>query len=132
VPQAELACYRVGDDGDLMAAQSGRATLRLLSGPTAGAGRQLVCLHVMGNRSPTCRGRGAHASRSRHVVWLAPESEAETARANEQLVVRGRDLSCEAKTCRARRRLIGGGSCRAYTPGTCKEGGRWTPLRIPL
>jgi hypothetical protein len=49
---------------------------------------------------PTRRGGGVHVPGSRHVVQLAPWSEAETARANEQLVVRGGDLSCEAETCR--------------------------------
>jgi hypothetical protein len=32
VPRAELACGRVGDDGDGMATQSVRPALRLLSG----------------------------------------------------------------------------------------------------
>jgi hypothetical protein len=32
VPRAELACGRVGDDGDVMAAQLVRPTLRLLAG----------------------------------------------------------------------------------------------------
>jgi hypothetical protein len=72
VPWAELACYRVGDDGDLTAAPPGRAALRLLSGPAAGVGCQLVHLHGVGNRSPTRRGRSAHAPGSHHVVWLAP------------------------------------------------------------
>jgi hypothetical protein len=56
VPRAEFACCRVGDDGDLTAAQLGRAALRLLSGPAACAGRQLVYLHGMGNWPPTRRG----------------------------------------------------------------------------
>jgi hypothetical protein len=72
VPRVEFACYRVGDDGDLTAAQLSRAALRLLSWPAAGAGRQLVCLHGMGNRPPTRRGGGVHAPGSRHVEWLAP------------------------------------------------------------
>jgi hypothetical protein len=43
--------------------------------------------------APTRIGGGVHAPGSRHVVRFAPWSEAETARANEQLVVRDRDLS---------------------------------------
>jgi hypothetical protein len=35
VPRAELACGKVGDDGDGMAAQPVRPALRLLSGPAA-------------------------------------------------------------------------------------------------
>jgi hypothetical protein len=86
----EFACYWVGCDDDLMAAQLSRVALRLLSKPAARAGRQLVCLHGMGNRSPTRRGGGVHTLGSRHVVRFAPWSEAENAR--------------------ARRRLVGGGS----------------------
>jgi hypothetical protein len=78
VPQAELVCCRVGDDEDLTAAQLGRAVLKLLC-----ASRQLVCLHGMVNRPPTCRGGGVHALGSCHMVWLVPQLEAETARANE-------------------------------------------------
>jgi hypothetical protein len=52
VPRVELACYKVGNDGDLMVAQLGRAALRLLSGPAACAGRQLACLHGVGNPPP--------------------------------------------------------------------------------
>jgi hypothetical protein len=80
--------------------------LRLLSGPAAHAGRQLVCLHGMGN-CPTRCGRGVRAPGSHHVVRFA-WSEAETTCANELLVVQGGDSSCEAEACRARRRL-----CRA-------------------
>jgi hypothetical protein len=47
----------------------------------------------MGNWPPTRRGGSVHAPRSRHVVRLVPWTKAETARANEQLVVRGGDLS---------------------------------------
>jgi hypothetical protein len=76
-----------------MAARLNRAALRLLSARHTYAGRQLVRLHGMGNRSPTHPGGSVHAPESRHVVWLVPWSEAETRRANEQLVVRGGDLS---------------------------------------
>jgi hypothetical protein len=72
VPQAELACCRVGDDGDVMAAQPSRAVLRLLSGSAARAGRQLVRLHGAGNRSPTRRSEGVCVSGSRRVAWATP------------------------------------------------------------
>jgi hypothetical protein len=45
-----------------------------------------------------------------HMVRFVPWSEAETTCANEQLIVRGGELSCEAETCRVRRRLVEGGS----------------------
>jgi hypothetical protein len=106
VPWVEFVCCRVGRDGNLMAAWLNRAALRLLSGPAARAGCQLVHWHGMGNRPPTRRGGRVHVSGLRHVVWFAPWSEAKTACANEQLVVRGRDLSCEAETCSVRRRLV--------------------------
>jgi hypothetical protein len=70
VPQVKLACGRIGDDVDGMAVQPGRPALRLLSGPAACMGRQLVHLHGAGNRSPMRHGRGvrapgSHLSRSR-------------------------------------------------------------------
>jgi hypothetical protein len=43
VPRAELACNRVGDDGDGMVARLSRPALRLLSGSATRVGRQLVC-----------------------------------------------------------------------------------------
>jgi hypothetical protein len=89
----EFACGRTGDDGDLTAAQLSRAALRPLSRLATRAGRQLVCLHGTGNRSPTCRSGGVRAPRSRNMVCLAPYLEAETACANEQLVVQGGDSS---------------------------------------
>jgi hypothetical protein len=74
VPRAKLACDKVGDDGDEMATQPGRPGLRLLSGPAACAGRQLVRLHGVGNRSPTRRGEGVRALGSRRVSWPMPQS----------------------------------------------------------
>jgi hypothetical protein len=109
VPRAELACCIVRDGGDVTAAQPSRAVLRLLSGPAACSGRQLVCLHGAGNRPPTRRGEDVCVSGSRRVSWPTPQSKTETARANKRLVVRGGDLLCEAETCRARRRLLEGG-----------------------
>jgi hypothetical protein len=99
VPQAELACYRVGDDGDLMAAQSGRATLRLLSGPTACAGRQLVCLHVMG--TDPLRVVVEVLMPRDHATWCGS-----CLSQRRRLVVRMSSLSCEAETCHVRRRLV--------------------------
>jgi hypothetical protein len=110
VPRAELACCRVECDGELMATRSGRAALRLLSELEAHVCRQLVHLHVIGNWCPTRRSGRVHVSASRHVVRFASWSETESARAHELLVVRGGDLSCEAETCQARRRLVGEGS----------------------
>jgi hypothetical protein len=110
VPRAELACHRAGDDGDGMAVQLSRPTLRPLSGIATRTGCQLVCLHGVGNRSPTRRGEYVHVLGSRRVSWPTPQSELGTAYANERLVVRGGDLLCEADTARrgpSRRELDG-------------------------
>jgi hypothetical protein len=88
VPRDELACGRVGDDGDVMAAQPVKLTLRLLLGVSCLHGCQLLCLHDVGNRSSTRVGDGARA------VSLGPRaSRGQTSRARRRLVVRGRDLS---------------------------------------
>jgi hypothetical protein len=100
VPRAKLACGRVGDDGDGMTTQSGRPALRLLSVPAACAGRQLVRLHGVGNRSPTRRGGGVCAPGSRRVSWPTPQLESGKARVGQRVVVRGGDVSCEAETRR--------------------------------
>jgi hypothetical protein len=92
VSQAKLACGKVRDDVDGMAVQPGRPALRLLSGPTACMGRQLVPLHGAGNRSPMCHGGGARAPGSRRVSWPTPQSESGGARARWRLAVRGRNL----------------------------------------
>jgi hypothetical protein len=102
VPRAELACCRVGDDGDLTAAQPSRAALRLLSGPAARAGRQLVHLHGMGNRSP--RVIVGVFTPWDHATWFGLRLGR-----RRRLLIRMSSLSCEAETCRVRRRLIGGG-----------------------
>jgi hypothetical protein len=107
VPRVELARCRVGCDDDLMAAWLNRAALMLLSGPTARVGCQLVRLYGMGNRRPTRRSGRVHVSGSRHVVRFASWSEAESARVNKQLVVRGGDLSCEAENGRRGFPLVG-------------------------
>jgi hypothetical protein len=80
VPRANLACGRVGDDGDGMDAQLSRPALRLLSGPAARVGRQLVCLHGVGNWSPTRRGGDVRVPGSRRVPWPTPQSESGGAR----------------------------------------------------
>jgi hypothetical protein len=72
VPRAEFACCRVGDDGDGMAVQLSRPALRPLSRPAACTGRQLVCLHGAGNRSPSRRGEDVRVSGSRRVSWPTP------------------------------------------------------------
>jgi hypothetical protein len=87
VPRAKLACGGVGDDVDRMVVQLCRPTLRLLSGPTACMGRQLVHLHGAGNRSPTRHGGGVRALGSRRVSWPMPQSESGGG------LVRGGDLS---------------------------------------
>jgi hypothetical protein len=120
VPQAGLACGRVGDDGDGMAAQPVRPALRLLSGPAA----------CMDASWCTCMERGIVPPRA-SVVVLAPWARAachgprtsqsrgevvrggdflckvETSRPRRRLLVRGGDLSCEAETCRERSLLWG-------------------------
>jgi hypothetical protein len=93
VPRAKLACGGVGDDVDRMVVQLCRPTLRLLSGPTACMGRQLVHLHGAGNRSPTRHGGGVRAPGSHRVSWPMPQSESGGARARRRLVV-------ESPSCR--------------------------------
>jgi hypothetical protein len=92
-----------------MAVQPGRPALRLLSGPAACMGHQLVRLHGAGNQSTTHRGGGVRRLWSRRVSWPTPRSESGEARAGRRLVVRGEDLSCEVETGGARRKLVGGG-----------------------
>jgi hypothetical protein len=95
-------CGRVGDDGDGMAAQPIRPALRHLSGSAACMAANCCICMTWGIVPP-------HAS----VVVLAScaiahapvraggrSSEAKTSRARRRLLVRGRDL-CEAETSRA-------------------------------
>jgi hypothetical protein len=58
-----------------MAVQPGSPALRLLSGPAAGMGRQLVPLHGAGNRSPTHHGGGARAPGLRRASWTTSQSD---------------------------------------------------------
>jgi hypothetical protein len=90
VSRAELACGKVGDDGNVMAVQPVSPALRLL------AGRAVSCCSRM-----TWRFAPLHMS----VTMLVPCVRAH-APVGTGLIVRGRDLSCEAETCRARRRLV--------------------------
>jgi hypothetical protein len=71
-------------------------------------GRQLLYLHGVGDRSPTRVGGGARALSLRRVSWPTYHSEPEGGRARQRLLVRGRDMSREVETCRARQRLVVG------------------------
>jgi hypothetical protein len=89
------------------------ATLRLLSELAARARRQLDRLHGMGNRRPHIVAGEPVRRGGATFVWIVSWSEAETARANRQVV------GGEAETCRARRRLLvrdGDSSCETETP----------------
>jgi hypothetical protein len=92
VPRAELACGRVVDDGDGMAAQPVSPTLRLLLGPAA----------CMATSWCICMARGIVPPRA-SVVVLAP-----CVMAHAQVGAGRR--SCEAETCRgdpSRGELVG-------------------------
>jgi hypothetical protein len=96
VPRDEFACGRVGDDGDVMVAQLVRPALRLLSGRAVCMAAS-CCTYMMWRFVPP------HVS----VVVLTPCIWAHTP-VGTGLLVRGGDLSCEAETCRAKRRLVVG------------------------
>jgi hypothetical protein len=89
---AELACGRVGDDGDGMAAQPVRPTLRLLSGQLL-AWPPAVVFAWCGESFP-------HVRR----WWCSRLGLALCAMAHAPVGAGGR--SCEAETYRARRRLV--------------------------
>jgi hypothetical protein len=101
VPRAELACGRVGDDGDEMAAQPVRATLRLLSGSAAcmAAGwcicmaRGIVPPRIGGGARAACHGLCTSRSRGEVVQGGDFLWEAETSRGRRRLLVRGGDFS---------------------------------------
>jgi hypothetical protein len=107
VPRAELACGRVGVDGDGITAQPVRPALRLLSGWAS-------CM------AASCCSCMAREIIPPHASVVVPEpwafvarpgpcaSRSRTCCARQRLVVRGVDLSCKAETSRARRRLIVG------------------------
>jgi hypothetical protein len=92
VPRAELACGRVGDDGDGMAA--GQAKIKALVGVSCLHGHQLLYLYGVGNRSSTRVGGGARVVSFRCASGLTRQSEP--------------ILSCEAEICHARRKLVVG------------------------
>jgi hypothetical protein len=92
VPRSELAYYRVGCDGVLMAARLSRAALRLLPELAARACRQLVPLRNVAEEF-VCRGcatwHGLRLGQRRRVLvqtgWLL--CEVETSRVRRRLVV---------------------------------------------
>jgi hypothetical protein len=90
---AELACGRAGDDGDVIAAQPIIPALRLMAGRAG-------CMTARCSRV-TWRFALLYVS----VAMLAPCVRAH-ALVGAGLLVRGGDLSCEAETCRARRRWV--------------------------
>jgi hypothetical protein len=100
VPRAELACGRVGDDGDVMGAQSVRLALRLLSG-RAGCMAANCC---------TCMAWGIVPHMRR--LWCSCREPSLRVRAHRpvraDLVMRGGDFLCEVETCRVRQRLVVG------------------------
>jgi hypothetical protein len=88
VPRAELACGRVGDDGDVMDAQPVRPPLRPLSGRDACMAASCCTCMVWGTVPP-------HASVVALVLCVWAHGPA-----GAGLLVRGGDLLCEAETCR--------------------------------
>jgi hypothetical protein len=94
VPQAELACGRVGDDVDGMAVQLDRPALRLLSGLAAYMTTSW-CICMARESSP-------HAFRWRCSCLRLVQR----VMAHALFGVGG--SSCEAETCRARLRLVRG------------------------
>jgi hypothetical protein len=112
VPRAELACSRVGDDGDVMAAQPVKLALRLLVGrATCMAASYCTCM--------TWRFVPPLAL----VAVLVPCVRARTP-VGTGLLMRGGDLSCEAESSRVRRRvLVRGGdlSCEVPVVGNWSE-----------
>jgi hypothetical protein len=89
VPRTELACGRVGDDGDVTAAQPVRPALRLLLGWAACMAASCCTRMTWGIIPPNAL-----------VVELALCFRAHVP-AGAGLLVRGGDLSCEVETCRA-------------------------------
>jgi hypothetical protein len=101
VPRDKLVYGRVRDDVDGMVVQPDRPALRLLSEPAA----------CMTASWCICMARGIVPPRVTMEV-LMPQARVacqgpRTSRSRGELM-RGRDLSCEAEACRARRRLVGG------------------------
>jgi hypothetical protein len=110
VPRAELACGRVGVDGDVMAAQPVKPALRPLL-------ERVAC---MAASCCTCTTWGIVPPRASVValvlcVWAHVPVGA-------GLLVRGGDLSCEAETCHTRRRLVVRGGDLSCEAETCRGG----------
>jgi hypothetical protein len=99
VPWAELACGRVGDDGDVMAAQPVRPALRLFAGRAICMAASYCILHDVEIRSSICVGGDARVVR--------PGLRTSRGRT-------GGDLSCEAESCRVRQRLSSSGKLVGY------------------
>jgi hypothetical protein len=113
VPRAELACGRVGSDGDVMAAQPVRPALRLLSKRDACMAAS-CCTSMASGTIPPCAS----------VVVLVPCIWAH-APVRAGFVVRGGDFSCEAETSRARRRLLMRGGDLSWGPSS----GNWSEMQ---
>jgi hypothetical protein len=89
-----FVCGRVEVDGEVMVARLVRLALRLLPG-------QVACM------AANCRSRVTWRFASPHASVASPEPCVWAhALVGVGLVVRGGYLSCEAETCRARRRLV--------------------------
>jgi hypothetical protein len=84
-----FACGRVEVDGDVMVVRLVRLALRLLPG-------QVACM------AASCRPRVTWRFDSPHALVASPEPCVWA-----HALVGDGDLSCEAETCHARRRLVG-------------------------
>jgi hypothetical protein len=92
VPRAKLACGRVGDDVHGMVVQPDKPALRFLLGPAACMTASWCICMARGIVPPQVRWRCPCLRLVSRVMAHAPVGES----------------SCEAETCRARRRLVGG------------------------
>jgi hypothetical protein len=101
VPRAELACGRVGDDGNGMVAQLVRPALRLLS-RSAACMAASSCICMEWRIVPPCVSVVVLAS------WACAVCHGPCTSRSWGEVERGGDFSCEAETCRARQRLVVG------------------------
>jgi hypothetical protein len=110
VPQAELACGKVGGDGDVMAAQPVRPALRLLPGKAACMAASCSAYMEWGTVPPCAS-----------VVVVVPCIWVHVP-VGVRLVVRGGDFSCEAETSCVRRRLVVRGGDFSFEPETCCGG----------
>jgi hypothetical protein len=109
-----LACGRVGDDGDVMAARLVRPALRLLPGQDACMAAN-CCFRV------TWRFASPHASVAslESCVWAHALVGARTCHVRRRLVVRGGDLLCEGSSSR---KLVGVAAVRPKTGRFASEG----------